>query len=74
MSIKQRFIYKASIGFSLGVLIVILVEIIICFIETGDVSAYANEVRASASAGFGSPRYLVVLVDGLDSDVRYLGL
>ena len=45
MNLKQRFIYKASIGFSLGILIVIVIEALIGYFSTGDINTYAQEMQ-----------------------------
>ena len=46
MNIKQRFIYKSSIGFSLGVLITILINVIISAIEgSGEVVNMYSDIH-----------------------------
>lgn len=52
MSIQDRFKYKTAIGFSLGVIIVIVIEMICSVVNTGDMSSYFNEFQ---SADVGRP-------------------
>lgn len=48
MSIRDRFIYKTAVGFSLGILIVIVIETIACFAYTGNAGSYFSEFQGAA--------------------------
>ncbi|MCR5702696.1 MAG: DUF3021 domain-containing protein [Lachnospiraceae bacterium] len=63
MSIKDRFVYKAAIGFSLGVLVTIIINILVDSIMLGNAGAYIDEF-ASNDVGRTVPRLLLELLTG----------
>ncbi len=46
MNLKNRFLYKAAIGFSLGVLVTIIINIICSVVESGNAEMYLDELSA----------------------------
>ena len=63
MTLKNRFIYKAAIGFSLGILVTIIINILISTLFTGNAGAYIDEYSSSA-VGRTVPRLLLELLTG----------
>ncbi len=65
MNIKQRFIYKASIGFSLGVLVTIIINIISAYVQNGDMMYYLYDFKDVRSGRTFMQLMLELLTGGL---------
>lgn len=63
LSFKHRFILKASVGFSLGILVTILINIIMSYIYTGNGESFVQEV-VNAGGGRSLRRFCAELLSG----------